>query len=102
MMLVIARPEFLDQLAAPEPALMIVEQGPAINPREVEREERQRVLVGAHMTEKLQICRASIPLPAAAIDAIGIVMRAAACVAVILCAIHEDAILAVGFGHRGE
>lgn len=99
---VIARPQLPNELALPEPAVVIVEKGPAIDPREVKHWNRHRIPVCAHMVKQSHISGPAIPFPAAAVDAVSIIVRAAARVPIILGAIHEDAILALGFGHRGE
>lgn len=102
MTAIIARPQLPDELALPQQAMMIVEEGPAIDAGEIEHRDGHRVIVGAHMTEQRHIRRTAIPLGAAAMDPIGIVVRTASHVPIILGAIHEDAILAFGFDHRGE
>lgn len=102
MTAIIARPQLPDELTLPKQALVIVEEGPAIDAGEVEHRDGHRIVVGAHMTEQLHIRCAAIPLGAASVDPISIIVRAASGVPIILGAIHEDAILAFGFDHRGE
>lgn len=82
--------------------MVIVEERPAIDARKVKRWNRHGITVGAHMMEQRHISGPAIPLRAATVNAIGIIVRSATRVPIILGAIHEDAILALGIGHRGE
>ena len=102
MALIITRPKLPDELAPPEPTVVIIEEGPAINTCEVQRWNGQRITVSSHVTKQRHIGSAAITFSAAAIHSISIIVRAAARVPIILGTIHEDAILALGFGHRGE
>jgi len=51
------------------------------------------------MAKQSEVRAPAIPFTAAAMDSVGVVMRAASAVPIILCAIHEDAILPLGFSH---
>ncbi len=98
----IARPQLPDELPLPEPSLMVVEKRPAVDAREIEGDEGKRIVIGAHMPQQRPIGGSAIALAASAVDTIGVVVGAASRVPIKFCAIHEDAILALGFGHPGE
>jgi hypothetical protein len=78
---------------------MIIEEEPAIDARKIEHNERQRVVVFTHMAKQSHVGGAAIALGSTAIYAIGIVVRTASGIAIMLRSIHEDAILTVAIGH---
>lgn len=78
---------------------MIIEEEPAVDAREIEHYERQRITIFTHMAKQSHVGSAAIALGSAAINAIGIIVRAASGIAIMLRSIHEDAILTVAIGH---
>src|SRR6185503_9785710 len=97
----IARKYLADQLPSPR-AAVIVEEEPAVEGSEEQHHWREPILVGAHMSIQNQVGSAAVTLGAAAMDAIGIVMRPAARIPIMLGAVHEDAVATLFVSHQAS